>query len=91
MEKENKDPGTENRPLCSQHILTYSRPKGRQHRPIESSKLIFYNHAGQGSVSLVHNIDTMLPYTLVVRKQSRYVALKEIDFLPIRVEIIYRK
>lgn len=88
MEKKNKDPGTENRPLCSQHILTYSRPEGRQHRPIENSKLIFYSHAGQGSISLVHNIDTMLPYTLVVRKQSRSVALKEIDFLPIRVEII---
>lgn len=88
MEKGNKDPGTENRPLCSQYILSYSRPKGRQHRPIESSKLIFYNHAGKGFVCLV---DTMPPYTLFFRKQSRSVALKEIDFLPIRVEIIYSK
>jgi hypothetical protein len=76
-------------PLCSQHILTYSRLKGRQHRPIESSKLIFYNHAGQSFVCLVHSIDTMPPYMSVVRKQSRSVALRETGFLAVTFEIIY--
>lgn len=66
----NKDPGRESRRLCSQHILTYSRPKGRQYRPIESSKLIFYSHAVQGSVCLVHCVDTMPPYILVFTKNQ---------------------
>lgn len=94
MEEGSKEPQTENMPSCSQHILNYSRPQGKQGQSIESTKLRLYEHSGQSSICPIYNVNIMPPfisYISVVRKQSGSLTLREMGFVAVRICIINSK
>lgn len=74
-------------PSCSQHILNYSRPKGKQHRSIESTKTLqpLWVSLYLPYIQCKYNIILpFIPYILAARKQSGSLALREMDFLALR-------